>query len=229
MLAKSIASIAKHSMIDFFKYQLYEDISLSMHAEAVYMLGNGPSLNLSKLPIDTVIICNHFWRHDHYQKIQSGFHIISDENFLKASDIQKFIDEVNQSICIVCSTSVRKKLLQMNINARIICFNYTGSRPIWLFGVKEKDIKKKCQTGSTVIVDLGMPLIYALGVKKVRILGVDFDYGENHRSYAFNVKNSVLAPDWYMKKYWKKRAFQSYNHWVDLLCAEGFQVVRCIG
>lgn len=192
------------------------------------MLGNGPSLNMSGLPKKNVIICNHFWRHSHYNEIENGFHIISDTNFLKAEDLNIFIKNINKSICIVCSTEVRKELIKCNVTATIMCINYSGSRPIWRNGVTEKDIKRRCQTGSTVIVDIGLPLVRALGVKKIRVLGVDFDYGSNLRSYAFDVTKSILAPDWYMERYWKKRALVSFDTWTEALETEGFQIIRCV-
>lgn len=228
ILRRDVLSFVKHFFLDFGRVNLYPSLDLSKKRKIIYILGNGGSLNKSNLPVKDVLICNHFWRHEHYALIESGHHLISDINFIHARDIHQFIENANPSISIVCSLAVRRELIKLGLTTPILGVNYSGTFPVWRHGVKSTNIFSICFTGSTVIVDIAFPLIKAFGACEVRVLGVDFDYGQNLRSYAFNVENSKLAPDWFMKEFWQYRASKSFDEWVGFLENQGVRITRCI-
>ena len=60
-------------------------------------------------------------------------------------------------------------------------------------------INKICQTGSTVVADLALPLADFLHVKEVNIIGVTLNYGDKLDRYAFPIHHSVVASPSYMK------------------------------
>ena len=189
------------------------------------IIGNAPEINDIELPTTNVVICNHFWRHKHYHTIKHGFHVISDKNFCMASDIDNFIKHNNQNIVIVCSKYVRKFLLNNGLFEPVILgVNYSGAWPIWDFGVRDSRINKICQTGSTVVADLALPLADFLHVKEVNIIGVTLNYGDKLDRYAFPIHHSVVASPSYMKKHFVNRATKSINHWKTYLESKGVLV-----
>ena len=201
------------------KEQIYSSV------KKITLVGNSPCINEQTLPRSDLVICNHFWRHKHYATIKSGFHVISDTNFTKALDIHQFIQNNNKNIIIVCSNQVRHFLLANGLkNTVVLGCNYSGSWPLWSYGVRQSRIQKICQTGSTVIADLGLPLAYFLSVEELKIIGVTLNYGQNLRDYAFPVHNSILAPDDYMRKHFKHRASKSINAWCQFLSQKGVVV-----
>lgn len=189
------------------------------------ILGNAPTINTIDIPISNIIVCNHFWRHPHYKKIKSGYHIISDYNFILAKDIHDFIENVNQNLIIVCSKKVRRALIKRGM-AHVVLFgvHYSGSWPIWRYGVKKSQLNRICQTGSTVVADIGFPLAVFLNVKKISIKGVTLDYGPSYKDYAFSVENSVLASDFYMKNIFYDRASKSLMAWIEYFEEKGGRI-----
>ena len=189
-------------------------------SKKISIIGNGPSINKYSLPKNNVIICNHFWKHRHYLQINEGFHIISDNRFLHAKNIKQFFNNINNKLIIVTTHYIRKKLLENKVFGPVIIpINYSSAFPIW---INEKFIKKSilnkiCYTGSTVVADIGFPLVRYLDCKFLNLYGVDLNYGKSFRSYAFNTKGLTLAENYFMETVWKKRAPKSISLWLSYL------------
>ena len=227
----------KHSVIvQFFnriRYFISDFLTLSiklgsgiklLSQDNLTIIGNSPSINSKRLPLENVIVCNHFWRHPHYGRLVSGFHVISDKQFLDATDLKKFTQVCNEKLVIVCSRKIRKELIRLNVRSVILGVNYSGYRRLWI----DKPVPEKLgdinYTGSTVVADLAFPLASYLKVGTIVMTGVDLDYSKGKTGYAFDVTNSKLASSWYMENLWKERAFMSVTNWVTCLAKKGVKV-----
>ena len=219
----------RHRFWDIFThdFEQYAALDSRFVRKKATVLGNGPSLNArASLPIYDVLVCNHFWRHPHYAEIKSGFHLISDPLFLKADDIERFFNGLNPNLVLLTSTEIRKWLLHFGVNDAVYMpVNYSGGYPNWEYDVKKSSILKQCYTGSTVICDLGFPVLSQLKPETVELIGVDLDYGKDLKAYAFSASNSVTAPDFYMKNIWPNRAPVSVQKWIYYFRQRGIDVI----
>ena len=121
----------KHALLDLFRKKRPELQFLKgrLHKKHYNLFGNGPSLNRHQLPVSNVIICNHFWRHPHYQKLRNGFHVVSDYNFVEAKDIHSFIEKQNDNLVFISTPKIISQLATRGYKGTAIEINYSGSKP----------------------------------------------------------------------------------------------------
>ena len=208
-----------YKFIDLFNFY-YLNSKIKYPSKKISIIGNGPSISKYCLPKNNVIICNHFWIHSHYLKITEGFHIISDRRFLQAKNINKFFKNINNNLTIITTHYVRKKLLENKVYGPVIIpINYSSAFQIWENKnfIKKSIFNKICYTGSTVVADIGFPLVKYLNCNYLNIYGVDLNYGKSLKSYAFSSKGLKLADDYFMETIWKERAPKSIKLWINYL------------
>jgi len=227
---KSKLSFVKHSLRDKFLKQKPENEKFKNMGknEVAHLVGGAPSINsLSPdiLPKKNVFILNHFWLHDHYPKVDHGFHCISDDFFLLHPRILEFPKRINKNCTIVTTDRIKRKLIKLGVSGKIITLNYSASKPV--FNKKyalQDDLTEIVQTGATVAADFALPMISYMGFSKVVLLGFDLDYGKDVQRYAYDTNGAIFTNRSYLRNIWPDHARISMQRWIDALVSDGKKV-----
>jgi len=223
-------SSIKHLIRDRFLSRL--DENLNLHGlgagKTASLIGGGPSINkLAKgtLPIEDVFILNHFWLHDHYGHIKSGYHCISDHYFLNHPRIRELRKVHNPNLTFVTTKRIRQRLCEVVPGAKFVELNYSASRPIYLpRNPLVHDLTEIMQTGATVAADFALPMINYMNFAKLEIMGFDLDYGKYASNYAYDVKGAIFTDKEYLADIWPRLAYTSIQRWIAELQLSGTEV-----
>ena len=192
------------------------------------LIVGGPSINnMAKgdLPVDNVFILNHFWLHNHYEKINSGYHCISDHLFLHHPRIRELSALYNPNLTFVTTKRIRRRLRELVPKAKFIELNYSASRPIYFpQNPLATDLTHIMQTGATVAADFALPMINYMSFGRLEIMGFDLDYGPNVDKYAYDVKGAIFTDKQYLENIWPGLAYTSIQRWISELQSTGMEV-----
>lgn len=157
----------------------------------VFILGNGPSLDLHDLNSlkDEIIFCtNWFPKSPVYREFKFPFFFASDAQFWNYSDefAEGFIEQLcfNKSVECFFDISgkkavrkIRNRELGSFINKKTSYLYLNKSRPLWNANeVFSTDPLFPLKWGYSVIVDFCLPIAFFMGFKQVILLGCDCDY-----------------------------------------------------
>lgn len=223
-------SAIKHHIRDHFLSRINQNLSLRGigFGKTASLIGGGPSINnmvKDDLPIENVFILNHFWLHDHYGQINSGYHCISDHYFLHHPRIEELSALYNPNLTFVTTKQIRRRLKELVPSAKFVELNYSASRPIYFHqNPLATDITHILQTGATVAADFALPMIKYMGFGRLEIMGFDLDYGSNADKYAYDVKGAIFTDKQYLRDIWPGLAYTSIQRWISELQSTGVEV-----
>jgi len=223
-------STLKHAVRDFFLRSKKENLDLKKikSGKVATIFGAAASINAlneDDFPVCDVFICNHFWLHGHYDKIENGYHCISDKLFLKHPRLSDFIKYYNKNITLITTDYIYKKLKENGLEAKVILLNYSGSMPLYdTRNPLSVDITKVLQTGLTVVAEFCFPVAFYMGYHEIQIVGIDMDYGKNLDNYAYKCQDAIFTDRDYLVKIWPQLAKVSVQRWIDYCEQEGVPV-----
>lgn len=160
--------------------------------ERCFIIGNGPSLNKTNLKClknETTFGTNGIFLNYKSMGYMPTFYIVADMHYVKVH--VKDIDSINGTIKLFPRTY--KKYFPHN-NDKIIYLNITDtphkSRPN--FSIDADKYIKACYTTTY----LNMQLAYYMGIRKVYLIGVDHDWGDEIAQHPKNTSphNGIINP-----------------------------------
>ena len=203
-----------------------------------FIIGNGPSIKEQDLRLlngEFTFATNYFVLHENFPEIGLRYLCMSNPRFWREGRLPANLLEVLEQYPELplffdfsfVSVNARRKYfsedrcfyVKVDLESRVED------------GKLSLDPTKGLCHGSTVIIDLCIPLAFFMGFREIYLLGCDCDYGldkatDHSKAYFYNIAKQDTKPDPvdYMTQEWPRRVFGSYEEVKRVLGQHGGRI-----